>query len=114
MKKFAGNKPLAEILKQCKDQGVHVNDFMFKKHGWDTIVLGDPKIKSGYVIYNTFNGTFWGKTDKGVEFDSSSSAKHDKEPWMQALLSFFYVEKGQPGAAPRKPTMVDYTLGSVL
>ncbi len=113
MKKFAGMKPLHQILKQCKEQGVFVNDYMFKRHGWDTIVFGVQRPGFGYVIYNTFNGKFFGTTDRGVQFDSNS-AKHDKEPWMQALLSFFYVEKGQHGAAPRKPTMVDYTLGNVL
>lgn len=36
---------------------------------------------------------FLGETPDGITFNSDS-AKHDKEPWMQSLLNFFYVAKG--------------------
>ena len=89
MLKFSGVKPLTTILAQCKAQGVPVDDHHYRTKGWDCIVLGDPKMQRGYVVYNTFNGRFHGVTDKGVKFTSDSS-KHDNEPWMQALLAFFY------------------------
>jgi hypothetical protein len=50
------------------------------------------------VAYNTFNGKFFGSINEGplagTEF-SSGSTKHERQPWFQALLSFFYVEKAR-------------------
>jgi hypothetical protein len=110
MKKFAGKKPLETIRQQCKLQGVHFNDFLFRTQRSDYVVLTSKKGNndSGQVLYNTFNGTFFGTTPAkrdwhhplvnkfcppaGVEFDSNST-EHENEPWFQALLSFFYVEK---------------------
>jgi hypothetical protein len=107
MKTFAGNKTLIIIKQQCAAAGVAVDDYNFRKHGHDFIGLGIAASKtrpdgspvvpdlakpSGYVLFNTFNGRFFGKTDKGVPF-SSDSAEHEAEPWFQALLSFFYVEQ---------------------
>lgn len=122
MKTFAGTKPLAVIKQQCEAAGVAVDDYGFRKVGNDHICLGIASRKrpdgtpfvlatapiGAYVMFNTFNGRFFGVTDKGVHF-SSSSTEHEAEPWFQALLSFFYVEKGKP-AAPKKPTTLNYML----
>lgn len=113
MKKFAGHKPIDVIRQQCKDQGVPLNTHLHDNAGWDTIVVGHRygrPLRNGHAVYNTFSGRFYGVTDKGVEFNSDS-AKHDKEPWMQALLSFFYVEKG---AAPKAATTAGCAQGAVL
>jgi hypothetical protein len=127
MKKFAGTKGLLDIKRQCKAAGVAYDDYRFRKVGADYVCLGvatgtrpdrspfvlagaDGNPRGGFVMFNTFNGTFYGMTDKGVEFDSGST-KHEREPWFQALLSFFYIEKGEPGAEKQPATMVDYTLG---
>lgn len=90
MKQFAGNKPLSTIRRQCLNAGLGWNDARYREEGWDTIRIDCPS--GAYVIYNAFNGKFFGKTDDGRQFDSSGTA-HDKEPWFQALLSFFYEEK---------------------
>ena len=125
MKKFAGTKPLSVIKQQCKAAGVADDDYGYRKRGHNHICLGQPIGKRpdgsplvgafpgnrAYVMFSTFNGTFFGNTDKGVAFDSSST-KHEHEPWFQMLLSFFYVEKGGK-AEPKKSTMIDYTLGRV-
>jgi hypothetical protein len=90
MKKFARHKTLGEIRSQCMLQRLELNDRLYETEGYDTV-----KITGGgaWVIYNTFNGRFFGATPKGIEF-TSDSPQHDSKPWMQALLSFFYVEKG--------------------
>lgn len=125
MKTFAGTKPLKTIIDQCKAAGVAVDDYNFRHFGHDRIALGVARGKrpdgtpfvplvnpaGAFVMFNTFNGTFFGTTDKGVEFDSSSTT-HEAAPWFQALLSFFYVEKGEPGAEPKKATTLDYMLAS--
>jgi hypothetical protein len=38
-----------------------------------------------------FNGRFFGKTEKGIEF-TSDNTKHDSEPWFQALLKVVLVK----------------------
>lgn len=94
MKTFAGTKDIATIRAQCKAQGLTLNDRMYRKHGWDTVVVSG----GGCAVYfHTFNGRFYGKTPNGVSFDSSET-KHERKPWFQALLAFFYVEKDEVAA----------------
>lgn len=99
MKTFAGNKKLADIKRQCKECGIQFDDANFKK-GSDFVVIRTKRNdnSSGVVLYNTFNGNFTGTTDKGIDFDSQRT-EHEAEPWFQALLSFFYVEKTDAPAA---------------
>lgn len=90
MKKFTRHKTYDEIRAQCRMLRVPLNDEQYRVYGWDTILVGAKDL--GFVIYNTFNGRFFGKTDKGVDFNSDST-RHDRTAWMQQLLAFFYVEK---------------------
>lgn len=95
MKKFDRHKTYDEIRAQCQAQGIPLNDHLFCSKGYDTIVVNhawNTPLRDGYAVYSVFNGKFHGVTDGGDTFDSSST-KHEKEPWFQALLSFFYVEK---------------------
>jgi len=85
MKTFKGNRSLKEVLTQCKAQGLTIEDRGFKK-GADYIGIRGG---GAFVLWNTFNGTFFGNTPDGVEF-TSSSTKHESEPWFQGLLNFFY------------------------
>ena len=106
MKKFAGFKSHDEIQHQCENppqQGmlpeppVPFNDHLYRERGYDTVVVGDINDRRyGHVIYNTFNGRFFGTTPMlegawppGVDFNSNS-AKFDSQPWFAALLEFFY------------------------
>lgn len=91
MKQFASIKPLEVIQQQCAEQGLVFNDRLYREQGWDTVLIqgGDAQ-----VVYNTFNGRFFGWTPNGEAF-SSDECVHEDEPWFQALLSFFYVEKQQ-------------------
>ena len=95
MKTFGSTKHLKEILAQCKAQGLLV-DLDKYRSGSDYIVIrgGDAE-----VMFNTFNGRFHGTTPDGVQF-SSDNANHEREPWFQALLSFFYNEKVARRVAP--------------
>jgi hypothetical protein len=43
---------------------------------------------SGQVLYNVFNGRFFGTTPEGVQFASEDD--RDGTPWFDALLNFFY------------------------
>lgn len=95
MLKMHRHRSHKEIVAQCKAQGVPYNDVLYRETGWDTMVVGaapGEPMRRGYTVYNTLNGCFWGVTDEGVKF-TSNSAKHDKEPWMLALLNFFYEMK---------------------
>lgn len=102
-KTFTGNRKLVDIIANAKAQGVAVDDYNFRLRGADHIAFGNasgkrpdgsPLVSCGvvgpFVLYNTFNGKFFGRTDKGVDFDSSSTV-HEREPWFQQLLEFFYT-----------------------
>lgn len=107
MKTFARHKTFDEVAAQCKAQGVRFDAYQYRVNGADTIVVGGPLVlpyKKGspaYVVYNTTNGRFSGRTHKGLTFSESSD--FDDRPWFQALLAFFYVEK-EPAAAPAPAT----------
>jgi hypothetical protein len=93
MKKFSRHKTYAEILAQCEAQGIPFNDYLYRRGGSDTVVVNSVYGRGhfpGHAIYNTFNGWFFGTTPEGVQFDSAST-KHEKQPWYQDLLNFFYV-----------------------
>jgi hypothetical protein len=85
---FKRHKTYDEIRKQCRMLRLDLNDQKYRVDHWDTIMVSGG---GGHVIYNTFNGRFFGKTDRGVAF-TSDETKHDKKPWMQAILNFFYAE----------------------
>jgi hypothetical protein len=86
-RRFAGNKPLGVIRAQCVAQGVEFDNTQFKL-GSDYICLRSPGAR---VLFNTFNGTFFGTTPDGTKFTSSD--KRDGTPWFDALLDFFYEPK---------------------
>jgi len=87
MKKFAGNKTLAQIKAQCKAAGIEFDDSRYKK-GDDHVAIRSPGVM---VLFSSFNGRFFGNTPDGQEF--SSDDELDGTPWFDRLLSFFYVEK---------------------
>lgn len=87
MKKFAGNKTLSQIRAQCKAQRVQFIDSQWRR-GSDYVTLKSP---GAWVMFNTFNGRFFGETPDGFEFNSND--KLDGTPWFDALLNFFYVAK---------------------
>lgn len=89
MKKFAGHKTLEQIADQCKAQGLELDARKYVNEGSDFITVRGG---GAHAIYSVFNGRFFGRTPDGTVF-TSDSTKHDKQPWMQAFLNFFYTEK---------------------
>jgi hypothetical protein len=87
VKTFGGNRPLEEIQALCRAQGVEFIDVQHRR-GSDYVTLRSP---GAWVMFNTFNGRFFGKTPDNIEF--SSDDKRDGTPWFDALLNFFYVPK---------------------
>lgn len=88
MKTFTGHKTYEQIKAQCEQLGLELLDKLRKEAAADHICVSGG---GGYVWFNTVNGKFWGETDQGIEFDSSSTV-FENEPWFQQLLAFFYVE----------------------
>lgn len=82
----------------------------------------------GWVMFNAINGKFFGETPRkrtwhhplvnefcppsGIRF-SSSDTKHEHEPWFQALLAFFYVERDDalPRSAAKQIATTEFSLG---
>lgn len=87
MKKFAGNKTLAQIKAQCKAAGIEFDDSRYKK-GDDHVAIRSPGVM---VLFSSFNGRFFGNTPDGKKFSSDDAL--DGAPWFDQLLNFFYVEK---------------------
>ena len=85
MKKFAGIKRLDILRAQAKACHVKLEEQAFKR-GSDMVYFKSPGV---VIALNTFNGRFYGN-DGEMTF-SSDSSKHDKEPWFQTLLEFFYT-----------------------
>jgi hypothetical protein len=95
MRKFVGTKSLVILRAQAKKAGVKVDDHAFRR-GADRVYFKSPGV---LIALNTFNGRFYGKRVKleGVDVVhvhdiSSDSTEHEKEPWFQALLEFFYTD----------------------
>jgi len=86
---FSGVRSLTEIKQLCAEQNVPLDDTRHKRFADDHVLVGDKT--SGYALFNTFNGRFFGKTPEGVSY-SSDSDTHENEAWFQALLNFFYVK----------------------
>lgn len=94
MKTFAGNKSLDTIIGQALLQGVSIDARKYLNEGSDHILFhSGPLGPSWHVLYNTFNGRFFGRAPNGELF-TSDAVTHEGEPWFQALMSFFYVEQG--------------------
>lgn len=88
MKTFARHLTYDELKKQCKRLKVPFDDHLYRERGWDTVLVGEPQ--GGFVVYNTFNGRYFGRTPAGHSFSSNDPAR---TPWSQQLLKFFYLEK---------------------
>lgn len=79
------HKSYEEIKAQCEQLGLSFNDTLYKSWESDHVVIEGGGAR---VLYDTFNGRFFGKTDTGVVFHLDTT-EHDAEPWFQALLDFF-------------------------
>lgn len=92
MKKYARPLTHDEGLAKAKEQGLEVDDAQYKG-GSDYIAITFPDI--GKVLWSSWNGKFLGMRPSGISFHSDNSL-HDREPWMQTLLDFFYHPLEKP------------------
>lgn len=86
-RKFAGNKPLAEIKAAVKANGGHWDQSRFD-NGSDYVTFS-MKPAQPLIVYNTFNGTFITKDDD--EAMVTGESPYDGVPWFDAILDFLYV-----------------------
>jgi hypothetical protein len=86
MKTFSGIKTLSTIKKQCDQLGLSFDDRQYKRGGDHIAIHGGGAV----VLFSSFNGKFFGTTDKNVKFDSSSE-QYESCEWFQTLLSFFIL-----------------------
>lgn len=87
-RKFARVKTREEVKAQCKAAGVQFDDRLYKLGSDFTVLRGG----GAEVLWSSWNGVFFGTTPDGKRFNSSSQ-RHAKQPWFQALLDFFYAEE---------------------
>lgn len=93
MQKFKTIKTLARIRAQCKVLRVPFDDYLYRNGDWDHVAIGVRG--KGEVFFNTVNGTFFGRTPDGKRFDMRTDA-HERQPWFQMLLRFFYADPVDP------------------
>lgn len=84
--RFKRHKTLKEIKQQCREQGLEINDRLYKA-GSDYIVVRGGGCR---VTYSCVTGWFFGRTPDGINFNSDSTL-HENESWFKALLAFFYT-----------------------
>lgn len=87
MKTFARHRTFNEVKALCKAQGLKFDDHVYKAGGDMVFVTGGGCT----VAFNCATGWFCGRTPDYIEFNSTDN-DHEKEPWFQALLAFFYTD----------------------
>lgn len=91
MARFLGHKTAEQIKAQCTQLGLKFYDQLYQDHKSDFVVIEGGGARA---YYSDFNGTFFGTTDTGIEFDSRETA-HEGEQWFQDLLDFFMVVRAE-------------------
>ena len=89
MKKFEGNRPLADIEFHCKRKKWNYDQTKYNE-GSDWVSFDFHHAGHIYpVLLNGFNGRFMVKL--GDEIITESSKNMDGTPWYDALLDFVYL-----------------------
>jgi hypothetical protein len=90
MQKFTRHRTVDELKIICAERGFRIKTDRYES-GDDHIGIFPVIDGEVYgVVYNGFNGRFFGDTPGGVLFESDM-ADLDAEPWFQALLDLFYT-----------------------
>lgn len=94
MKTFERSRTTNEIVLACRDKGYRVSTERYDQ-GSDYINFDFPYGGDIFrVVFNGFNGRFFGTSARGVKFNSDTD-EHGKKPWFNALLSFIYVGENE-------------------
>ncbi len=90
-KKFMCTKTVDEIRQQCDAAGIQFDTKLYDKGADHIAIRAFPDKREWIVLFNAFNGRFFGTAPGEIEF--SSDDKLDGTPWFDALLQFFYLEE---------------------
>lgn len=92
MKKFTRHVTLVELKERCAEKGIAIDT---EKHDRDfsdyVTVSGAFAGKDFVLIFNTFNGTFFGEMEDKRQF--SETSKFEGEPWYSAILDLLFVSE---------------------
>jgi len=93
MQKFKRQKTHDEIVAACKAGTYELDTSNYDEKGSDWITIGGQfGDKLASILYSSWNGKFFGKTEDGIDFNSDSDT-HENEPWFQEMLNFFYISE---------------------
>lgn len=95
MARFARHRTLTEVLKLAAEKGYKVDAIRHTQRGSDHIVVHMPG-KDGTlipVLFNVFNGRFFHSGPTPFSYFTSDETVHEGQPWFDAMLAFFYVDK---------------------
>lgn len=113
MRKFHKRRPLADIVVAVvlKGDDWWLDSSKYDRDYSDYISIGFSILDCensvmpptrGSLLYNTFNGTFFGQTEHGLRFDTSS--KLDEVKWYNELLDLFFEDEVLEEVARRLKT----------
>jgi hypothetical protein len=111
VKTFERHKNVAELRAECHHRAWLLDSRRYDKHGDDHVrIMFIAHGVVGTMLFNTFNGKFFGETEEGQSFDSSD-ASLDGQAWFAELLSATYVAKqaGSKKPPPREPRQQEST-----
>lgn len=92
MKVFKRVRSPDQIQQTCVERGWKWDSRKHDEEGFDHIRIDFAlEAVSGHLLFNAFNGRFFGELKTGVRFDSNV-ATHEACDWFQELLKVFYAE----------------------
>lgn len=91
-KKFTRHRTLDELRVLCAERGIDLNTERYDTRLEDHVCLrGTFADVDAWVIYNTFNGLFFGKTISGGTTKFNECSQLDGEAWYAAILDLLFV-----------------------
>lgn len=90
MRRFDRHLRYEEAKAACAARGIAFDDRKYREEGFDFVYLTGTF--AGVVVrvfFSPFNGKFYGRTDSGAHFHSSSD-EFDGQPWFDAVLELLY------------------------
>lgn len=90
MQKFARHRSVDELKAICAERGFRIKTDLYEAGSDHISVFPIIDGETFSVIYNGFNGRFFGWRNN-ICFASGMASLDDK-PWFQALLNLFYTD----------------------
>jgi len=90
MRKFTHHVTLTVLKKRCAEKGLAIDTTKHDRDFSDYVTVSGALAGMDFVlIFNTFNGQFFGATEDKREFSETSTL--DAEPWYAAILDLLFV-----------------------